>query len=156
MTFPSVLTRGENAMKRVTCIFSLILVGTIVLGLAANRTLKAEQKKKYVTKAETKTLLKEPLHGVPGKQVTILRIKLSPGFVGGRHSHSGPVFVYVLKGAFTIDEDGKAQKTLRPGQLYVEPIGNIMQPRNLSTTEGTKILVIQVSSEGKPLMYKPK
>ena len=143
-------------MKRVTCMFSLVLVGTIALGLAASPTLHAEQKKEYVVKAKTKTLLKTALHGVPGKKVTIFRAKFPAGYVGGRHSHSGPIFVYVLKGSFTIEEQGKGKKTFQAGQLYVEPIGQIMQAKNLSAKEPIEVLVFQVSGEGEPLMYKAK
>jgi quercetin dioxygenase-like cupin family protein len=147
----------ENAMKRVMCIFSLSLAGTIALGLAAGPSLHAQQKKEeYVVKAETKTLLKQALHGVPGKEVHIRHMKFPGGFVGGKHTHSGPVFVYILKGALTIDVKGRATETLRPGQLYVEPIGQVMQGKNSSTTEPTEILVFQVSGKGKAMMYKAK
>ena len=36
-------------------------------------------------------------------------------------------------------------------ELYQEPIGTKMQARNLSATETTKIIVFQVSDEGKPM-----
>ncbi len=93
---------------------------------------------------------------VPDPQVvvTIDRYTLNLGYVGGRHYHSGPVTVYVLEGAFTIDEDGKPRRTFRAGETYEEPIGTPMQARNLSADGPTRILVVQVTKPGEPLMYR--
>jgi quercetin dioxygenase-like cupin family protein len=62
--------------------------------------------------------------------------------------------VYVLEGSFTIDEPGKPRRTFKPGQVYEEPIGTPMQAFNVSTSETTRILVIQVNNQGEPMMYK--
>lgn len=62
--------------------------------------------------------------------------------------------MYVLEGDFTIDEPGKPRRTFKPGELYEEPIGTPMQARNLSVSQTSRILVIQVSKPGEPLMYK--
>jgi quercetin dioxygenase-like cupin family protein len=86
--------------------------------------------------------------------VTIDRYTLSTGYVGGRHYHSGPVTVYVLEGAFTIDEDGKPRRTFRAGVTYEEPVGTPMQARNLSAGEPTQILVVQATKPGEPMMYR--
>jgi len=79
---------------------------------------------------------------------------LPPGHVGGKHFHPGPVFVYVLEGKLTIDNEGIGRQSISAGELYQEPIGNAMQARNLSATTPTKIIVFQVGDEGKPMMIK--
>jgi quercetin dioxygenase-like cupin family protein len=111
-------------------------------------------KEEYVPTADLKTLVQKPIPGIDGRQMTIFHVAAEPGWVGGKHYHSGPVYVYVLKGPFTIEELGKGAQTLETGQLYEEPIGEPMQARNVSAEEPMELLVIQVSKEGEPLMYK--
>jgi quercetin dioxygenase-like cupin family protein len=60
----------------------------------------------------------------------------------------------VLEGAFTIDEGGKPRRTFRAGEIYEEPIGTPMQARNLSADRPTRILVVQVTKPGEPMMYR--
>jgi quercetin dioxygenase-like cupin family protein len=74
--------------------------------------------------------------------------------VGGKHYHTGPVYVYVLEGSFTVDEQGKPRQTFTAGQLYEEPIGTPMQARNISTSEQLTILLFQVHIPGEPLAYR--
>ena len=114
-----------------------------------------ENKEVYVPTADLKILLdNKPLHGVDGKQVTILRGTFPAGWLGGRHYHTGPVYVYVLEGSFTIDEQGKPRQTYTVGQLYEEPIGTPMQARNISASEQLKVLLFQVHGHGEPLAYR--
>lgn len=114
----------------------------------------ADKKEAYVSTAEQRTLIEKPLPGGEEKQITIVRATLPPGWVGGRHYHSGPVYVYVLEGSFTIDEHGKSRQTFKAGDLYEEPVGTPMQARNMNTSEPAKLLVVQVNTRGEPLMYK--
>jgi quercetin dioxygenase-like cupin family protein len=113
-----------------------------------------EKKEVYVPAADVKTLLDKPLPGVEGQHVTILHGTFPTGWVGGKHYHSGPVYVYVLEGSFTVDEQGKPRQTITAGQLYEEPIGTSMQARNISASEPLKILLFQVNRHGEPLAYK--
>ena len=112
----------------------------------------AEQE--YKPKVKATSLVEAPLVGVKGKTVIIKHFEFPPGHIGGKHSHPGPVFVYVLEGKLTIDTESAGRQTISAGELYQEPIGNAMQARNLSTTEVTKIIVFQVGDEGKPMMIK--
>jgi quercetin dioxygenase-like cupin family protein len=92
---------------------------------------------------------------VDGKIVSINHFTLPPEYVGGKHYHSGPTYVYVLKSMLTIEEEGKPTQTFATGQVYEEPIGSPMQGFNQSADEATELLVIQVQDEGEPLMYQP-
>jgi quercetin dioxygenase-like cupin family protein len=131
------------------------LLAAIIAAMPSVPAAVAQEKKEvYVPTADLKTLVGEPLHGIAGKQVTILHGTFPAGWVGGRHYHTGPVYVYVLEGSFTIDEQGKPRQTFTAGQLYVEPIGIPMQARNISAAEQLKALVFQVHGEGEPLAYK--
>ncbi|HET9491967.1 MAG TPA: cupin domain-containing protein [Methylomirabilota bacterium] len=134
------------------------LILTCALGIAVGATsaglINAQPKEAYTPKAESKKLVETALHGVQGKKISIIQFKLPPGYVGGKHYHTGPVFVYVAKGTLAIDETGKRRQTFPAGRVYVEPIGTTMVGRNISSTEPTEIVVFQVHGEGEPLMYK--
>jgi len=144
-------------MKRLT-ITSLVLVlmAAITEGAIGVLVVSAQENKEvYVPTADMKTLVdNKPLHGVDGKHVTIVHGAFPAGWLGGRHYHTGPVYVYVLEGSFTIDEQGKPRQTFTVGQLYEEPIGTPMQARNSSTSEQLKVLLFQVHGQGEPLAYK--
>ena len=112
--------------------------------------------KEYKSKAKATELIQEALPGVAGKKVIIKQFALPPGYVGGKHFHPGPVYVYVVEGAFTIETDGGGTKTILAGGLYKEPLGRTMRARNLTTNGWTKIVVFQVGDEGKPMMIKAK
>lgn len=126
----------------------------IAIGAASAGLINAQQKQEYMPKVESKKLVETALHGVQGKKVTIMHFKLPPGYVGGKHYHTGPVFVYVAKGSLTIDETGKARQTFPAGQAYIEPIGTTMVGRNVDSKQATELVVFQVHGEGEPLMYK--
>lgn len=140
-------------MRKSAIAFHLGLLAATALFPQAAR---AEEKKDvYVTpNAQKKSLVNEALHGAPEKQVTIDHYVLPAGWVGGKHYHAGPVYVYVLEGVLAMDEQGKPRQMFRAGDVYVEPIGVAMQGRNPSASASTKILVIQVTPKGEPLMYK--
>ncbi len=78
-----------------------------------------------------------------------------PKFVGGKHMHPGPVFVYVLEGELTV-ELASGIKTFKAGELYPEDINAAMVGRNLSATDDLELLVFQVGDIGKPMMLKVK
>lgn len=108
----------------------------------------------YTPKATKTGLVQEALADVDGKQITIDHYSLPPQYVGGKHYHSGPVYVYIISGSFSVEEAGKPAQVFNTGQLYKEPTGTHMQAKNVSNSEAVEILVIQVGKEGEPLMYK--
>lgn len=130
-----------------------LLVPTVVAlaSLVALDGMAAEEE--YVTKAKVQTLHQGPLPGTEGKEVIIKHFTAPPEFVGGKHYHPGPVYVYVLEGELTIESEGKTE-TYGPGELYPEPLNTTMQPKNLSASDDLKFVLFQVGDVGKPLMIK--
>lgn len=124
------------------------------VAVVTQSALAQEEKEEYVTTAERNVLVEKPLPGVEGKIVSINHVKMPAEWVGGRHYHSGPTYVYVLEGTLTIEEEGKPVQTFEAGDLYVEPVGNPMQAFNKSAEEPMELLVFQVQNEGEPLMYQ--
>ena len=133
-------------------VFKTMLASVLLVGLAMIQTVGAAE---YVSKAKAKSLYKGPLQGVPGKEVIVKHFALPASFVGGKHMHPGPVFVYVLEGEFTV-ETASGTKTYRAGELYPEKIDAAMLARNLNATDDLEIVVFQVGDIGKPMMIKVK
>jgi quercetin dioxygenase-like cupin family protein len=115
----------------------------------------ADPKQAYVSPgSERKPLFTGPLHGVETHHITVEEFTFPPGWVGGKHYHTGPVFVYILEGEFSVSEKGRPDQTFKSGSLYREPIGTPMQARNLSASRPLKVLLIQIGRKGEPLMIK--
>ena len=138
-------------MKQSKYLLSAGLAAAILMGMAGFHAAEAQQE--YLPKAKVQTLLQAALSGVEGKEVIIKHFAIPPGFVGGRHFHPGPVFVYVLEGELTVETEGKTE-TYGAGQLYPEQLNTVMQGKNLSTSDDLELLVFQVGDIGKPMMLK--
>lgn len=145
-------SNGRMGLGISTLLVSLVSLAAVVfLGFAGLQTADAQQE--YVTKARVKTLYQAPLLGVEGKEMIVQHFSIPPDFVGGRHLHPGPVFVYVLEGVLTVELDGET-KTFSVGELFAEDIDVAMTGKNLSGTDDLEMLVFQIGDTGKPLMYK--
>lgn len=140
-----------SAIKRMLSVFPAI---ALAFALSSLQYVNAGQEKEYKPKVVTKDLVEQPLHGASDRTVIIKEFTLPAGHVGGRHFHTGPVYVYVLDGELTIELDGQQPQTVKAGELYVEPVGQVMQARNVSGSGELKLLVFQVSEAGKPMMIK--
>ena len=132
------------------------LISLAVCGLVYPAASWAQEREEYVTTGEVTTILQDPLFAIEGKEASINLTEFPPGWIGGRHYHTGDVFVYVLEGIFIVDVDGEERQTFRRGEVYHEALNRVMQARNFSTTERTKILVFQVGDKGEPPMIKAR
>ncbi len=141
----------EVEMKQSKHLLSTAMAAAMVMGMTGLYPANAQQE--YIPTATAKTLYQAPLPGVEGKEVIIKHFDIPPGFVGGRHFHPGPVYVYVLEGELTVETEGKTE-TYRAGQLYPEPLNSVMQGKNLSASDDLELVVFQVGDIGKPMMIK--
>lgn len=131
--------------------FSIV---TIALCLLASTALAGSEMQGAT---ETRTpLLKQPLHGMAGKEVDAVRLDIPPGWQTPRHIHPGNVFVYVLEGSVEIDLAGGQKQTASAGEMLYETPNQAMVGRNASSSEGAKILVFFVGDEGQPLTVPVK
>lgn len=129
------------------------LVRCLVVALAAVAAipvLAADQGDRPSGRSDTRYLMSEDLFAIPGKQGHVLHLKLPPGWVGLRHTHTGDVFVYVVSGEFGVDVEGK-RLSFSAGEVYHEAVNTVMQARNLYADRPTEILLFQVGDKGKPL-----
>ena len=84
----------------------------------------------------------------------IKRFAVPPGFTGGKHTHPGQVFVYVLEGGMSLEMGEDAPRLLMPGELFQEPLGKVMRVKNPSADDWTKFVVFQIGEAGKPMAVK--
>ncbi len=130
---------------------------TLAFGAVIGGDAQAAQKEyKPKSTVKVKALKEGPLAGVDGKTVIVKHFTLPAGFVGGKHFHPGPVFVYIEEGTLTVETKEQGKQTFSAGQLYEEPIGRVMQARNLSSDGVLKLVVFQIGETGKPMMIKAK
>ena len=129
------------------------IIASMVVVLSATTGFQTAGADEYVSKAKARTLHQAALPGVPGKEIIVKHFSMPPNFVGGKHMHPGPVFVYVLKGELTVELDNET-KTFKAGELYPEDINASMVGKNLSGSQGLEFLVFQVGEAGKPMMIK--
>ena len=103
--------------------------------------------------AKVTELMKKPLEGVPGKEVTMITVEYPPGSVDPVHRHDAATFVYVLEGAIEMQMEGGPKVALHPGDtFYEDPKGVHLVGRNLSDTEPAKFVVVLVKKQGAPLL----
>ena len=136
-------------MKITKQLFSSSLLTALIVGMASFPAVAQE----YVPKVQKNVLHQAPLPGIDGKEMTVVHFGIPAEYVGGKHMHPGPVFVYVLEGELTVELGGET-KTFKTGELYVEDIDQAMVGKNLSSTDDLEILVFQVGDIGKPMMIK--
>lgn len=139
-------------MKKTKTLLSTALASAILIGIAGFQAADAEE---YIPKAQVKTLYKAPLEGVAGKEMVVKHLAVPAKYVGGKHMHPGPVFVYVLEGELTVELES-GTKTFKTGEIYPEDTNAAMVGKNLSATDDLELLVFQVGDIGKPMMIKVK
>ena len=96
--------------------------------------------------------MQKALAGVPGRQVTMVTVEYAPGASSTPHTHSGPVFGYVLEGAVVFRLDDGPETVLRAGDIFYEAPRQVHQTsRNASSTRPARLLAIIVGEEGQPI-----
>ena len=105
----------------------------------------------YKTKAYKNGLYQALLPGVEGKEISVTHFAAPPEFVGAEHYNTGPAFIYVLEGEFTVEKEGKST-TYNAGELYTADSDVAWIGKNLSTLDDVEILMFQVGTAGEPKM----
>lgn len=142
-------------MKRRVFIVTLTLAVGVAVGIVAERVFGAQQ-------GLTRTpILTKDLEGLPGKEGTMFIAQYTPGARSGKHYHPGHEFIYVIEGHGVMEEAGKPPVEMKPGVgLYFLSDPHkptyVHEARNLSNTEGMKLLVVLVTDKGQPLAYPVK
>jgi quercetin dioxygenase-like cupin family protein len=86
----------------------------------------------------------------PGREVVQALVEFQPGGTPGRHTHAGEEVAYVIDGAISIEQADKPPVTVKAGQSFIIPGGQIHNAIN--TNPGvTRLLVTYIVEKGKPL-----
>jgi quercetin dioxygenase-like cupin family protein len=96
-------------------------------------------------------LMRADVAGTPGKEAVIYIADLKPGAVGGKHTHFGDEFVYVLDGTLVVEPAGREAVTLKAGDVGHFTADVVHAARNGSADAPGKVLVVLVIDKGKPL-----
>lgn len=116
------------------------LVALVLCGLALAAHDAPEQGKPKVTTLSEKDIA-EKLDGKKAK-VTTVEVTLEPGQAGAPHRHPGPVFGYVIEGAYEWAIDDQAAKTLKAGDTFYEPTGCLHRVSKNPGKARTRVLAV--------------
>jgi len=96
-------------------------------------------------------LLRSDLAEIDGKESVMYIADLKPGAVGGKHTHYGDEFVYILEGEIVVESVGKEPVTLKRGEAAHLSPDVVHAAKNGSASAPAKVLVVLVVEKGKPL-----
>lgn len=84
----------------------------------------------------------EKLDGKEAK-VTFVEVTYEAGQAGKPHRHPGPVFGYVLEGAFEFAINDEPSKVFKAGETFYEPTGCLHRvTKNARATSKTRVLAV--------------
>jgi quercetin dioxygenase-like cupin family protein len=107
------------------------------------------------TSEKRTVLLTADLAGVEGHEVRIWRTDLGPGVIGAKHYHPGTECIYVLEGALNLEQGGVPVQ-IKAGDAHCVPPKTVLVPRNASSTEPYKSLVVMIAPKGQPIAVPVK
>lgn len=86
-----------------------------------------------------------PADGVP--EITNAIVTIPPGGETGWHSHSVPLYVYILSGTVTVDYGSKGTRTMSAGSAFLEALNWPHNAHNYGK-EPVEILAVYLGVEG--------
>jgi quercetin dioxygenase-like cupin family protein len=90
---------------------------------------------------------------VPGSNYEVVFgiTELAAGHKAGRHSHPGPLLVYVTEGEFWYQIDGQPEKIYIAGDSFQVPHSAI-HAEGAVGSKSAKVMVVFIVEKGKPLV----
>jgi quercetin dioxygenase-like cupin family protein len=85
-----------------------------------------------------------------GREAVMAVAEIPGGVESGRHTHPGEEIGYVLEGSVVLEMDGKPARTLKAGEAFIIPNGQIHNARN-SGTGAARVLATYIVEKGKPV-----
>ena len=137
-------------MKHTAAILGTTLALAAVLAAMGSRHVVAQQGPE-----SRSVLLTKDLVGVEGYEVRMWRTDIGPGGVAAKHYHPGTECIYVLEGALNLEEGGGSRQ-IKAGDAHCVPPKTVLVPRNASSTEPYKSLVVMIAPKGQPLAVPVK
>jgi len=136
------LARIQARKRRFTVGFAVAL--TLVAATLGARALHADIpgfKRVELQKHDTAT---------PGHEAILARGEFNPGAAVPKHTHPGEEVAYILEGQILLEIEGKPPQTLKPGDTFFIPAGQVHAAKNSGTTPA-KVVSTYIVEKGKPL-----
>jgi quercetin dioxygenase-like cupin family protein len=125
----------------------------ILLAVACPVSLPAQQGSSKPAPGATRTVLEKHDLSIPGYKGVLERTELPLGAREPRHTHPGDFLAYVEQGTLTLLRDGQPTTTVKAGEVFFVPAGQIHSGENHGDTP-VKILVTFIVQKGKPLTVR--
>lgn len=100
--------------------------------------------------AVKRTILLKQDMTIPDREAVMVIVDLPPGAAEGQHTHSAEVFVFVLEGTVTLENEGKPDTTLKTGDTFTYAPGKYHQVINKGNSPA-KLAAVFIAEKGKPL-----
>jgi quercetin dioxygenase-like cupin family protein len=126
----------------------LTLASVLVFSVGGLWAARSNAQDQPITRTE---LIRSDLAGIEGKETVIYIADVKPGAAGGKHTHYGDEFVYVLDGELIVEPVGKEPITLKQGETTHLSPDVVHAAKNGSASVPAKVLVFLVVEKGKPL-----
>jgi len=97
-----------------------------------------------------RTVVQQGDLSAPGREVVQALVEFQPGGTPGRHTHPGEEVGYVIEGTFSVEQGDKPAVTLKAGQGFIIPAGQVHNATSTGSGGG-KILATYIVEKGKPL-----
>lgn len=88
--------------------------------------------------------------GSKDREAVVARGEFQPGAAVPKHTHPGEEFGYVLEGELTLEIEGQAPLTLKAGDTFFVPAGQVHSGKS-SSKAATNVLSTYIVEKGKPL-----
>lgn len=133
-------------MKRIILVLGLMVAVAMMVGMATDRILNAQQEPVKRT-----PLFKADVEGMAGKEVNVIMVEIAPGAESGKHYHPGDEIGYIVEGSATVEIQGKKPFTVkRGGIIHLKP-KEVHNVRNNSKSVPAKALVLGIYQKGEPV-----
>jgi quercetin dioxygenase-like cupin family protein len=86
----------------------------------------------------------------PGREVVTALAEIPGTVASGRHTHPGEEVGYVLEGTIVLELDGKPARTLKTGEAFLIPAGQVHNARNTGSATA-RVLATYIIEKGKPV-----
>jgi quercetin dioxygenase-like cupin family protein len=125
---------------RIVCLSTLAL-GSILL--TGDQTATAQQ-----SAIQRKSLLQQDAT-IPGFQAAVTIVEIPAGVSEIRHTHPGPLTVYVLEGTLILEHEGRPNATVQAGDAVLIEAGKIHRGINNGTVPA-RLVATLIYEKGKP------
>lgn len=86
----------------------------------------------------------------PNREAVLARAEIGPGAGTPKHTHPGEEVAYVLEGQVVLEVEGKPPVTLKTGEVFFIPAGQVHAAKNAGPGQA-KVLSTYIIEKGKPL-----